>query len=402
MSSHPAQALCAARRDFATVEFRVRFSIGGCLYRHAAICGAPGNSAMCAFRRSLTLGLLALVCAAAHSATFCVATSTELQQALTTAGSNGEDDVIKIRAGTYSASTGATAFAYFTSENHALSVQGGYFSVGQFPCLLQGLDASRTVLSGSNARRVMDLSAANGSSGNLSISNLTIRDGASTQQGGGLKMADSAGFVGNVTVERVIFDSNLSATFGGGLLVASDGGLLNVRNNLFLGNRCSGNNCAISATANVASGVRAYFGGNTIVANACAAGAPATCNVGGVRIGGSAHALFYNNAFAFNTGTDLAIQAPNVEVYNNNINVITGTPSMSSGNLALSDPVFVNPFAGDYRLQLASPLRNAGIGTYELSSVDLDGNERVNEGVVDIGAYENTDIVFRDGFELIP
>lgn len=56
-----------------------------------------------------------------------------------------------------------------------------------------------------------------------------------------------------------------------------------------------------------------------------------------------------------------------------------------------SDPLFVNPTAIDFRLQLNSPAKNAG--TDSVSSVvsrDLDGVERTRYAPYDIGAYEYT------------
>ncbi|MDQ1240632.1 MAG: hypothetical protein QG577_2818, partial [Thermodesulfobacteriota bacterium] len=56
-------------------------------------------------------------------ANFCVTTGTELQTALTTAASNGEDDTIKIVQGTYTGN-----FVYAFSEANNLTVEGGYTS----------------------------------------------------------------------------------------------------------------------------------------------------------------------------------------------------------------------------------------------------------------------------------
>ena len=57
------------------------------------------------------------------------------------------------------------------------------------------------------------------------------------------------------------------------------------------------------------------------------------------------------------------------------------------GNIAL-DPAFVNPAAGDFRLQPNSPCINAGNNSYVTTATDLDGLPRIVSGTVDIGAYE--------------
>jgi hypothetical protein len=339
--------------------------------------------------------------ASLHAATFCVNTVTELRDALTTAGANGENDTIRIKAGTYTPSDGGNAFSYSTSQNFDLTLEGGWITFIA-DCGLRLEDATGTVLSGADTRRVLGMLGSSGTSGTMTVRNLTLRDGFA-DTGAGLDIGGPAGFVGNLVIDRVILRNNLAMSFGGGLRATADGGTLTLTNSLFLGNRCDSNHCAASLTVNAASSatVRAFVGGNTIVANSCSSIAPPTCETAGVRIGGDASAAIYNNAFAFNVEADLRIQSPGLGLFNNNVEVVIGTPGTSSGNLALSDPLFVNPPGGDYRLQFTSPLRNAGTAGYPTGSLDLDGAPRLNEVQYDIGAYENCEVVFSDGFEIV-
>jgi len=51
-------------------------------------------------------------------------------------------------------------------------------------------------------------------------------------------------------------------------------------------------------------------------------------------------------------------------------------------------PLFVDMASGDLHLQSNSPCINAGKSAYVANSTDLDGNPRIVNGTVDIGAYE--------------
>jgi hypothetical protein len=59
------------------------------------------------------------------------------------------------------------------------------------------------------------------------------------------------------------------------------------------------------------------------------------------------------------------------------------------GNIT-NAPMFVDTNAGNYRLQAGSPCVNAGDNASVQGAFDLDGNPRIQNGVVDMGAYEST------------
>jgi parallel beta-helix repeat protein len=78
------------------------------------------------------------------------------------------------------------------------------------------------------------------------------------------------------------------------------------------------------------------------------------------------------------------------------------------GNLS-ADPKFVDPRAGDYRLQRGSPVIDAGDnGAPDLPTRDLDGNPRVVDGdldsvaIVDMGAFEFVPPVLEVAIEIKP
>ena len=62
-------------------------------------------------------------------------------------------------------------------------------------------------------------------------------------------------------------------------------------------------------------------------------------------------------------------------------------PWPGSGNINLP-PLFADEAAGDFRLQPASPCRDAGANAFVSGTTDLDGSPRVVNGLVDMGAYE--------------
>jgi hypothetical protein len=59
-----------------------------------------------------------------------------------------------------------------------------------------------------------------------------------------------------------------------------------------------------------------------------------------------------------------------------------------AGNIS-NNPEFVDIDAGDWRLLSTSPCINAGTNGAVTSTVDLDGNPRIEEGTVDMGCYES-------------
>jgi parallel beta-helix repeat protein len=96
------------------------------------------------FRQGLASALIitALLIIAAESVsaeTFCVSTSAELQNALTTAASNSEDDEIQIVQGTYLGN-----FIYGSTEAFGVTVKGGYSA----NCSSRTVDPENTVLDG--------------------------------------------------------------------------------------------------------------------------------------------------------------------------------------------------------------------------------------------------------------
>jgi hypothetical protein len=345
----------------------------------------------------------AMTASGVEAVNFCVGTTTELRTALQSASANGQDDQIRIKSGTYRAESGDPAVAVFaTSEDHALTLRGGYFDVGPLECSGIASDPALTIIDGEEGHAGLRLLGLSGSDAALTVQNLTVTRGHHADDGGGLRVGGSQGYSGDVLVDRVRFVDNV-APIGAGLS-GGTAGIYTLRNSVFHGNAATGTSGAASLTvADAPSQIyRAVIGGNTFVANAC--GGSSSCNAG-VRIGalGSARVAVFNNAFVLSEGTDVEFAGSGpADLVNNNLLSFSGTPSFQGGNLMLTDPGFVDLAGGDFRLRLSSPLREAGHGAFDLGALDFDGNPRLNDAQYDIGAFENDEIVFSDGFESVP
>lgn len=321
------------------------------------------------------VGMMFFLTDTAGAETLCVSSSAELQSALSTAGSNGEDDIIQVVQGTYL--TPGSQFIYGSSENFNLDLLGGYAG----GCASRILNPANTILDGQNANRVINLQPGI-TSGSLHFQGFTVRNGYITgafNSGAGLNIGGLAGYSGNVTIDFNIFTNNNNTVyFGGGLSGGTDLGILRIENNLFVNNNANSNGGA-SLTAN---GPAIYITNNTIAGNT------ASIDDGGLRIGGSAPATISNNIFWGNTADDLILVLSNPLLENNDIQTQSGSAGPgSSGNVSV-DPMFVGGV--DYHIQAISPLINAGTNTPGggLPATDLDGNPRISGGIVDIGAYE--------------
>ncbi len=351
-------------------------------------------------RGVLALGLL-LACLPARAGFFCVTNGAELRDALTTAASNQENDLIQLVAGTYTVSSGAVAFGYYTSENFNVWVEGGYAALNGNPCGRWTNDPRLTVLDGQGARQVLRMLASGASQGNIVVRALTVRNGHATHNGGGAALGGNATYQGKVDVDRVLFDHNRSDTSGGALSISSPAGTVYVRDSEFWANGALIDATALEITAYRApsSGNAVFVGNNTFVANQCSTGADPAC-AGTLRIGGDASAVVYNSVFAFTEEPHLYLDNDVISLHANAyLNTAGRAPAQSVGNLLVTNPDFVSPFTHDFRLLATSPLRDVGTAAFELGLWDNDGNDRVNGAQVDIGAYEYQEMTFTDGFE---
>ena len=193
-------------------------------------------------------------------------------------------------------------------------------------------------------------------------------NGNTADTGGGFEIQDIG------SVNNCIITGNTAGYYGGGASLEG-GGILN--NCLLTGNTATDNhgggatlqgggtlnNCTLSdntATNDYGGGAYLYYGG---VLNNCIVWAN-TANLGG------------NDISMNNTDGDVLYTCASDGVVNGVDGCIT------------DDPLFISPVSSDYHLQTLSPCIDAGNNAYVVGAYDLDGNDRIQNETVDMGAYE--------------
>jgi len=243
------------------------------------------------------------------------------------------------------------------------------------------------------------------------VSDCTINGNISVSGGGGGVICNSGGNVNNCTIsmntadgdgggvycgsgsiiKNCLISGNFSDNNGGGVKFYSGGAVLNCTITLNTATRDGGGvilqnsgemrNCKISG--NLASrfggGVNCYYGGS--VKNCSISGNTANGGCGGVYFynGGSV----MNSIIYFNSAT-------NATEYNDFSTIsYSCSPGLSGDDNISGDPLFVNTNTADLHLYGISPCVNAGTNlSWMIGTTDLDGNPRIVNGTVDMGAYE--------------
>jgi hypothetical protein len=169
-----------------------------------------------------------------------------------------------------------------------------------------------------------------------------------------------------------------SALFGGAVAGCT------VFNCVLIGNSASEGGAAISSTLNSCL-LTGNSGGFGAAANDCTLNNCTIASNSAVQIGGGVFGCTLNNSIAyFNT----APVAPNYDPTSIlNYCCTLPLPTSGAGNFTNS-PMFVDLAGGNFRLQPNSPCIDAGNNSYVTTTTDLDGNPRISDGIVDVGAYE--------------
>lgn len=213
--------------------------------------------------------------------------------------------------------------------------------------------------------------------GMTKLSGSEFLNNSSEQAGGAIFLLGATGIV-----TRCTFDNNAA---GHGGAIKAWFGTLAMDNSLLRGNTTTEDGGALFLE-NAASTLR-----NCTIAGNQAGRAPG----GGIlQRGGSldiANSILWNNQASYNPadveGRQVTAQSGTTQIAYSSVQ---GLNSFAGNNNTSFDPLFVNAEAGDFHLDLASPLINAGNnGLATASPTDLDGFARTNLVTVDLGVYES-------------
>ena len=241
----------------------------------------------------------------------------------------------------------------------------------------------------------------NGGNASPTLTNVTIVNNFAGETGGGF--LNSGLTNSNPKLTNVDISGNEAKEGGGFACIAEEGSAPIFENVLISGNK-----------ANMSAGVYIFAmttSASPVIINTTICGNKATSNDGGNGIGGiliystgDAKPVIRNSVIWGNKGK--AKEIDNIYVGSKmgseypvyTYSMIEGMDLGETNLLGSTDPKFVNhvdaDFAptfsdkGDYRLTTTSPLVNKGNNDIVTSLFDLDGQNRIYQDIVDIGAFE--------------
>lgn len=320
----------------------------------------------------------------AQAATFCADTVPEIVAAMDTAKANGEDDDIRIVAGTYLLDE-TLRLGNSETESFALSFSGRWNADCSEPSA-----GGASTLSGRGERQVLALSLP--ADTDLAISDLAFVSGLAAFGASGGVLDVTGGRA--ILIDRIQVYGNTLENGAAPLRVDTGGpdAVLTLRNSLLFDNDAH----AITGAQLASSQGEVNVVGNTITANTSSI--PCPCS--GLNYAGTSAYTISNNLVWGNEGGDVFVNPSNAIHLHNDIGAYAGgsqSPGAgSSGDMSV-DPAFADD---GVHLSPTSPLANAGFDEAPGGIGDLDGGrgDRRVGARVDIGAFE-TDVLFRDGFE---
>jgi hypothetical protein len=233
-------------------------------------------------------------------------------------------------------------------------------------------------------------------------------DGGGVYCGGATPVVNQCAFIGNMaertgggmingTAENCIFTGNRSEDRGGGMSAGTANHCIFNENESRYGGGVSYatvNHCTLSENSAEASGGGMIFGtannsvftGNSALrgggmdngtANNCTlSGNSAEEYGGGISFGTATNSIIYGNSAATDADTK------STTCFH------CCSPGLSGEGNIVADPEFANAAVSNYRLKSGSPGIDAGDNAAVTADVDIDGNVRIYNSTVDIGAHE--------------
>ncbi|HJU38171.1 MAG TPA: right-handed parallel beta-helix repeat-containing protein [Tahibacter sp.] len=333
-------------------------------------------SAFFAACKALAFVLLAAVTVwapAAVGATFCVSSTIALDAALAHFEDEDDDTTIRLVRGSYFIQ-GATN----DGGSADLTIVGGYDA----GCESRSLDPTLTVLR-PNQSDAMELQAKN-----LQLESVTVRD-----------VSRSVFFVaygttfsnGRLTLGRVRFEGPTTA---GNVMLGEEVFISQVHvEHSGATSPTNFTNCALTVDGMDDADDSVVIQHSTIVDNP----SHGLCVNPELGTGDLEFALYLDNNVIYGSPQDVQLGNTSNWVVRNNMyasfaSEIGAASPGASGNNLQSNPLFVNPGAGDYRLQAASPAVNSGRTAPQggLPQLDIVGNSRWIGTAPDRGAYESS------------
>lgn len=253
------------------------------------------------FRVFAFSGSMLLTCGL-QAATYAPTSALEFQSNLTEAAANGEDDTFNL-AGTYNVSDVGTGFSFASGESNALTITGA--------------DSSSTILNGNGSDRVLTLS----SSGNVTVSGITIQNGLMASSSGGGLLATAV----DISIQNCAFTSNAvgGSGGGGGASLTSSGSVI-FSNNTMSGNSTTGTGAAGALAVMVNN---SFTGEGNTFSNNTSTGQVGACFIS--TLGGDA--VFNNNTLNSNSAVGQVGGCNIISLGNIIANGNTATQNRSTG-----------------------------------------------------------------------
>lgn len=347
------------------------------------------NEGIKSMKIRMYLVFLALAMAAPlHAATFCVDTAADLKSALQAAQANGENDIVKVVASSQNMVVDlSTLPVYASSEDKNLFVLGGYNA----DCSALAYPGAKSTITASGLAPNAHFSVSGSSTALIRLQRIRWWKGHADQNWSAFEINTS----GSLQISQCSFVYHQGSTeHPFPVKIAADGDL--VIENSIIGKNVAGNvTTARSIEISSNGSGTAYLNNNTISFNMSDTSSDAAVSLLGTRTWS-----LTNNIIWDNFGSP-ALQLPaTVELRYNDLDGVLGTPVVDEGNVNVN-PLLENPFQAKFRPIPGSPVVDIGLDAPPggVSGYDFDDNLRI-VGRMDLGAYENLDLIFADDFEI--